>query len=311
MARGTTLATLVEMVKAEIGYSLTTGVAVAEDTRIKLLLKQQQMDLAALFDWPFLQRTGDVLLAAGDRTATLPTTLDYERPVQVATLDSKIWRPLTFGISPEELTIWNSDDGDTADPIQRWKYSTDTTFEVWPRPATATTVRFTGQKKLSPLTADSHTADLDDLLLVLFTAAEILAGEKQADAAAKLARAQRRFDTLKAAYPKPLSVFKLHGGREKRSDRDFMGGTITDGSLANTAGGTYALGNGVDSGTVPYNFGGVVPASIILTVQKPAGGLTLVAALDGAARADGFDFSLTGATDSTGYSLHWEATLRE
>jgi len=297
-------------VKAECSYALDAGVATAEDTRIKLLLRQQQMDLAADFDWPFLQRTGDVLLAASDRTATLPTTLDYERPVQVAALDSDTWVSLDYGISPEELTIWNSDDGDTADPIQRWKYATDTTFEVWPRPATATTVRFTGAKTLSALTSDAHTADLDDLLLVLFVSAELLAGEKQADAAAKLARAQRRLGTLKAAYPKPLTTFKLGGGYPRRSGKDFMGGTITGGSLANTGGGTYALGSGVDSGTVTYNFGGAVPLSIVLTVQKPAGGLTLVAALDGAVRADGFDFSLTGATDATGYSLHWEATLQ-
>jgi len=310
MARGTTLANLVQMVKAECGYALTAGVAAAEDTRIKLLLKQQQMWLAAEFDWPFLQRTGDVLLAAADRTATLPTTLDYERPVQVATLDSDVWLPLTFGISPEEITIWNSDEGDTADPIQRWKYATDTTFEVWPRPASDTTVRFTGQKRLSDLDDDSDTADLDDLLLVLFTSAELLTGEKQSDAAAKLARAQTRFNTLKAVYPKPLPMFKLGGGSPRKSDKDFMGGTITGGSLANTGGGTYALGNGVDSGTVSFNFGGVVPLSIVLTVQKPAGGLTLVASLNGPARADGFDFSLTGATDATGYSLHWEATLQ-
>ena len=167
MARGTALSTLVQMVKAEAGYSLTSGVADAEDTRIKLLLAQQQKDLAALFDWPFLKRTGDVLLDAGDRTATLPTTLDFERPVQVSALDQDVWVPLTYGISPQEMTVWNSDDGETADPILRWQYATDTTFEVWPRPATATTVRFTGSKELAALAVDGDTADLDDLLLVL------------------------------------------------------------------------------------------------------------------------------------------------
>ena len=46
-----------------------------------------------------------------------------------------------------------------------------------------------------------------------------------------------------------------------------------------------------------------------MTVQAPAGGLTLVASLDGAATSNGFNYTLTGATDSANYSLHWEATL--
>lgn len=308
MARGTTLANLLLMLKAETGQVMTAGVGEAEDTRLKYLLAQQQQWLAAEFDWPFLERTGDVLLAAGDRTATLPSTLDYERPVRVTALDQDIWRPLIYGISPQEYITWNSDEDERADPILKWKYATDTTFEVWPRPATATTVRFTGQKELSRLTETTDTADLDDLLIVLFTAAELLAGQKQSDAAAKLARAQARFNTLKSAYPKANPTFVLGAGSAWRSDRDFMGGTISGGGLANTAGGTESIPNGAASGTVTYGLP-QAPISVVLTVQSPAGGLVLTATLDGAATASGFSYNLSGATDSADYSLHWEATL--
>jgi len=312
MARGSTLSTLVSMLKAEIGYSLTAGVATAEDARLKVLLANTQKWLASDFEWPFMKRTGDVAMTAGDRTATLPTTLDSDRPFQVFGLDGDEWRPVSSGITPDDYSVWDSDSDERNDPIRKWQYASDTTFEVWPIPDTDTTVRFTGAKALGTLTSDNHTADLDDLLIVLFTAAELLANQKQADASAKLARAQARYAQLKANYAntKTNAGFVLGGCQGRRSDRDFMGGAITGGTLANTASGTLALGNGVDSGSVHYDFGGIVPSAVVLTMQAPAGGLVLAAALDGAATTTGFDFNLTGATDATGYSLHWEATLR-
>lgn len=312
MARGSTLSTLVSMLKAEIGYSLTAGVATAEDARLKVLLANTQKWLAQDFEWPFMKRTGDVALSAGDRTATLPTTLDPDRPYQVFSLDVNTWRPLTSGITPEDFTTWDSDADERTSPILKWQYSTDTTFEVWPLPVADTTVRFTGAKKLATLTSDSDTADLDDLLIVLFTAAELLANQKQADASAKLARAQARYAQLKANYAntKTNAGFVLGGGRADCCRPGYGGGTISGGTLANTASGTLALASGVSSGSVHYDFGGITPSAVVLTMQAPAGGLVLVASLDGAATTTGFDFNLSGATDATGYSLHWEATLR-
>jgi hypothetical protein len=306
MARGTTLSTLLTMLKAELGYSLTVGTA--DDARLKQLLAHTQTWLAGEYDWPYLKRTGDVALAVADRTGTIPTTLDTNRPMQVSSLDSDTWVPLKYGITAQDMTIWNSDDDQVADPILKYQYATDTTFEVWPRPATATTVRFAGMKKLATLTGDSDTADLDDLLIVLFCAADVAAGQKKADAGAKLARAQRRLQTLQAALPKPYQTFKLGGGAAK-DDRDFMGGTIVGGSMANTLGGTSNIANGASSGSVTYNTGGVTPLSVILTVQAPAGGLVLVASLDGGATSTGFDYNLTGATDSGNYRLNWELTI--
>ena len=309
MARGTTLANLLLMLKAELGYALDTGVAEAEDTRLKYLLSYHQQWLAGEYDWPFLKRTGDVLLAAGDRTATLPTTLDFNRSAQVTTNFNNVWTPLTYGIAAEDFTIWNSDDDQTADPILKWQYATDTTFEVWPRPSTAATVRFAGMKKLAALSATSDTADLDDLLIVLFAAADICAGQSKPDAAAKLARAQKRLQNLQSAHPKPFHNFKL-GGHNTRETHNFMGGVITGGSLANTAGGTSPIADGASSGTVTYNLGSATVTAVNLTVQAPAGGLTLTASLNGSATSTGFIYTLSGATDSANYSLVWEATLQ-
>lgn len=313
MARGTALSDLMEMLKAEIGYSLEDGVAVAEDARLKILLSTTQKWLAADFDWPFLKRTGDVVMSAGDRAGVLPTTLDYERPVMVFSLYQNLWKSVTYGISPPDFNVWNSDNDERQDPVVKIQYATDTTFEVWPIPATDTIVRFTGRKRLNNLEEDGDTADLDDLLIVLFTAAELLANQKQADAQAKLARAQARLNTLKSVYPAPLQVFKLGGEPNCRCERIPVGVSSGQsggggGTTANTVSGSDALGSGVSSGSIAYNFGSV-PVAIVLTVQSPAGGLVLVASLDGAAGPAGFDFNLSGETDSADYVLHWEATL--
>jgi len=47
----------------------------------------------------------------------------------------------------------------------------------------------------------SQTLDLDDLLVVLYAAAELLMRSKQADAQMKLSMAEARFNYLRAAYP--------------------------------------------------------------------------------------------------------------
>ena len=80
--------------------------------------------------------------------------------------------------------------------------------------------------------------------------------------------------------------------------------------MANTAGGTTAIANGASSGSVVFNVGSATVAAVNLTVQAPAGGSVLTASLDGPATSLGFNYNLSGATDSTGYYLVWEATLQ-
>jgi len=89
-----------------------------------------------------------------------------------------------------------------------------TLFEIWPIPASSQTVRFTGQRNISPLIADTDTADLDDLMIVLFSAAEILTRNKQQDAPLKLQKAQSRLNYVRAAYPRRTSHVVFGGGQE-------------------------------------------------------------------------------------------------
>lgn len=71
--------------------------------------------------------------------------------------------------------------------------------------------------------------------------------------------------------------------------------------------GQLALGNGVDSGSVTGLVVPFVPTAVAsLTISRPAGGLMLFAcANEGTLTGAGFDFELSGITDSTDYILNY------
>ena len=64
------------------------------------------------------------------------------------------------------------------------------------------TLRLKGVKNLNPLTAKTHTADLDDQLIVLFAAGELLARQKAPDAQMKMGQAQSHYQKIKGRLSK-------------------------------------------------------------------------------------------------------------
>ena len=86
-------------------------------------------------------------------------------------------------------------------------------------------IRFKALKKLDPLVAVTDTAELDDNLIVLFAAAEVLARTKAADAQAKLAQANTHYARLK--------------GKGVKYDRFIYGGGLDRGERLRIIGGRY------------------------------------------------------------------------
>lgn len=89
-------------------------------------------------------------------------------------------------------------------------------FEVWPIPSVETQILFTGSRQVFPLVNDTDQCDLDDLLIVLFCAAGVLASRKNAVAPLVLSAARDRFNLLKAATPTRTPVFSLSGEKRDR-----------------------------------------------------------------------------------------------
>lgn len=238
MSRGTTLTNLTAMVKAEIGDN--SGTNSAADSAIQVQLSNLQKWLATEYDWPFLERRWDVPVAANTQFVSFPTTDDngdvlvpnFERMPKVEVFWNNVYQPVLYGIGIDEYNTLDFALQQQSDPIQRWRAATNpneptnpNTFEVWPVPVTAQTLRFTGQRTLLPLTTGVQTADLDDMLLVMGVAAEKLARSKQADAQLKLTKFQHRLQFIRQNYPTRDRVRVLGGGGESdfRRERKLAG----------------------------------------------------------------------------------------
>ncbi len=228
MARGTTLANLRVMLKAALGK--TSGTAL--DTTYNQLLSDKQKWLADEFEWPFLEGPFDLPVPQNSRYLSFPTVdnegntsaLNLEWPLTAEIYWSQIYTPLMYGVGSEQFNVLNSDlPGQYQDPIENWRWSESGQIEIWPMNATAQVIRFTGQRTLDTLVADTDTADLDDQIIVYAVAAELLARAKQADAGAKQQLFLERFRAIRAHYPTKQNglVFggdKLTFGRNSRRD---------------------------------------------------------------------------------------------
>lgn len=232
MARGQTLATIRAKLKAELGD--TQEANTFADAEYNYLLANKQMDLANAYDWPFLQHRWDLACAAGSRFLAFPSTdilgitnltINLARPVLAERFfNTKYWK-MDYGITSVQYNWRNSDRDERIDPIQRWQFATNVNeasqankIEVWPIPVTDQVVRFTGQRQVLALTSDSDTADLDDLLLVYYVAAERLMLRDQRSAAFKLKQAEDHLTRLRAGYPTSEEPIVL--GRKSTYERD-------------------------------------------------------------------------------------------
>lgn len=204
------------MLKAELGdYS---GTNTQRDNELIQLMSNMQQRLATEHYWPFLQRDWDVICGPGIQYINLPTTTAGDPEVETSQINldqlptaqvfwNNIYSPIIYGIDEEQYNTFNFALGQQSDPISRWRLATNVNepvdpnqFEVWPVPVTSQTIRFTGERAILPFSATTDTADLDDQLIVLFTAAERCLRSEKPDAQLKLQHAQRRLGWLKQGY---------------------------------------------------------------------------------------------------------------
>jgi hypothetical protein len=242
MARGTTLLNLRLMLKAEIGDN--SGTNATADATLNVLLSNMQKWLATEYDWPFLERRFNVSAPANTQYLSFPTSddvgdnvgLNLERFPLVYVLWNTKYQPVQYGISIDEYNTMNyAALQQQSDPIQRWRAATNpneatnpNAFEVWPVPVTAQTMLFTGQRVVKALAVDADTADLDDMMLVMFTAAERLSRLKQPDAREKAEKANRRLAFVRQAYPTRDRIRCMDGAGEAefKRQRRLVGMTI-------------------------------------------------------------------------------------
>jgi hypothetical protein len=201
MARGKQLSQVVESLENECRLSTATSRGIDNREFLKHVIRRMQELLYDSYDWPFLKAEKAVsrkTLAAGQRYYDFPAGISRDRIINVHNqFGTSIWVPIEQGITPEHYTAFDSDSGARADPVLHWDYHGASQFEVWPTPASSGgQIWFEALVPLPALTQESDALVLDDIVVYMHCAAEILASGNQKDAQAKLTQGQDRLRKL-------------------------------------------------------------------------------------------------------------------
>lgn len=204
MARKVSLESLLYKLRAEAELSLNVAHNATGRASQIALLQQTQERLWEDYAWTHMEVERQIATVAGQRYYDTPSDMRVDRIIRIEIFSDGAWRPLDPGIGAVEYSAWNSDLDERSWPPRKWRMRDDEDIELWPIPdvnANATTLegylKFTGIKNLGPLVAESDLCDLDDQLIYLFAAAEILAGKGSKKAPLTLAKATARLERLR------------------------------------------------------------------------------------------------------------------
>ncbi|HKJ73524.1 MAG TPA: hypothetical protein VKA19_05355 [Alphaproteobacteria bacterium] len=225
MARGSSLATIVDMVRYEARLTTNPAGGVDAEDRLKHYVRRTQQYFYDEFDWPFMRFRPEITLSAGERYYDFPSDFNLDQIEKAVSFFNGLFRHITYGITFDHFNAINSDldtsaDHRRADPVQAYEIirqaDDSVQIEVWPIPdSNGGKLYFFGKRNLSPLVADTDTADMDDYLLALSAASEILAANKAADAQSKAALAAGRLMRLRANASPNAEPQVIGGGRPK------------------------------------------------------------------------------------------------
>ncbi|API60533.1 hypothetical protein BSL82_15620 [Tardibacter chloracetimidivorans] len=227
MARGVTLGEMVTSVRIEANMDPDPALSVNMEPLIKELIRREYERLYEEFDWPFLRIRSDIDLQAGQRYYDVPDDLNLERIERIDYFWGDKWFPLDRGISMDDYNFHDSDADVRAEPAMKWDVlytGSEAQLEIWPIPATNDQkIRIIGIRNFTPLITTDAICDLDDRMIILFAASEILARKQSPEAATKQTKAVERFRTVKGrSVQTRKSSFSFSGGNgaERRRDRE-------------------------------------------------------------------------------------------
>lgn len=224
MARNTTLSALRDQLRAEIGASPNVSMGVNYVPQMNHILNRVQERLWTEYDWPFLHTEVDFQSIDGQRYYNLPNEINPDRIKKIMVSWNDYWYCCENGITEAHYNIVNSDIGDKQDEVRRWRLTdNDTKIELWPIPESDTQkLRVFAYKSFNKMVSDSDRALLDDTLIVLYAAAEILAGMKDDSAQIKYDQAGKHFNRLKALNTKNAD-FVMGGKQINHGERKLWG----------------------------------------------------------------------------------------
>jgi len=218
--RGKQLQEVVAQLRAETGRNQAVAVGTSELDNLKEQLRRMQELLYDDYDWPFLNIERSINLQAGQRYYDFPTDLNYDRLNAVKFKYGGKYCNVDRGITFDDYSAYDSPAGVRSSPLIKWDIrhtGTAEQLEAWPIPNEAGVLYFFGTKALAPLVDDADRFTMDDRLVVLFTAAEILAKQKSPDAKNKLDLANARLLKLRGNSSNGKTVQVGLGSKNRNS----------------------------------------------------------------------------------------------
>lgn len=212
---------LITDLRAELGKSTDPAAGVADLPTLKQVLSRNYEAAYQGYDWPHLNKIFDkITLNAGQRYYDFPEDCDYDDLSRVVVWWNRLPVDIERGIGFEEYSTYDSEEGATSDPVLKWDVRfTDTheQMEVWPVPASNNqAIQIEGQVRFVPLINDEDLCRIDDQVVVLASAVELVPTKDRQAAQAKLAAAQSRIARVKARGKSSSGTVRMGLGASNR-----------------------------------------------------------------------------------------------
>jgi hypothetical protein len=225
MRTGVPLHQIRREVMIEAGLSPDPGHEAFSRETLNQKINRTERIMAQEDEWPTQHYEQQVTVPPDAKWVSFPVGITPSSIRQVSVLFGTIWLPVVQGIGPAERTVYSDDM--RATPISRWEINVDQPgqFEVWPRGAVQQTLLFSGTRKIGGMVDENDACTLDADVIVLRTAAKILARDRQEDAALLMGEAisltQSILKAINAANP-PTRIGGHRVGRVRRPGIDFI-----------------------------------------------------------------------------------------
>jgi hypothetical protein len=225
MARNQTLDRIVQLVRAEAGHFTSASAGINMDETIRVAVSRTYEALAREHDWPHLIETFEIPLAAGQFAYGIPAGADPDRLIADDAHAYYVSDKRRYPVCCEDITWQHKNERDPTvlaerlDPVRIWTRAPDDRIEVWPTPATDNngTLYLKAHRLVTPLVAGADLCRLDDRMVSLFVAAEMLGADRGRP---KLSQAQALLGNLKGSL-NPRRSFNMLGsdGRDGPAPR--------------------------------------------------------------------------------------------
>lgn len=201
MARGVAFSELVLNLRAELRRSQAPGIGTEDLAPLKRTINHVVAVVSNKEDWPFLYRKfAPIAISPGDRFFDIPAGLVMERIISVKIKWGGSYYDIYRGITYDDYIAWDPEDDERSSPALKYDFQNidgAEQLEIWPISEGTQSLLFEGYVEHPKLVNDTDLCMLDDEIVLLFAAAELMGDSFKAEAQAKRDQANELLRLIK------------------------------------------------------------------------------------------------------------------